>query len=176
MATRRLEDRKDLERILGTVGDAMTATVVYVTPDMELGTAVRLMESSGVSGAPVVEEGRVLGVVTLQDIFNRLPLPGTHVETTGPFHRWERALNELSLRTATLVRDVCSYRALTVEADAPIAAAASLMASGRVNRLPVVDAKGVVCGMVTRGDVLRAVGEAYDRGAWRRSERLAAAR
>jgi CBS domain-containing protein len=175
MATRRLDDRTHMERILGTVGDAMTATVVYVTPDMELGTAARLLERSGVSGAPVVEEGGVVGVVTIQDIFGRLPLPGTQIETSGPFHRWERALNELSRRTATLVRDVCSYRALTVEAGTPLAAAASLMAAGRINRLPVVDANGALCGVVARDDVVRAVAEAYDRAAVRETENLAAA-
>jgi CBS domain-containing protein len=162
MPARRIDDRKQLERVLGSVGDAMTATVVYVTADMELGTAARLLEKAGVSGAPVVDGSRVVGVVTLQDVLSRVPLPGAQVETSGPFHRWERALNELSLRTATLVGDVCSHHPLTVGIDEPLAAAASLMAAGRVNRLPVVDADASLCGIVARDDVVRVVARAYD--------------
>jgi predicted transcriptional regulator len=175
MAMRRVDDRKALDEMLGSVGDSMTATVTYVTPDMELGTAARLLENAGVSGAPVVEEDRVLAVVTLQDVLSRIPLPRARAQTTGPFHRWERALNQLSLRSATLVRDVCSGQALTVSVDTPLAAAASLMAAGRVNRLPVVDSEGRLLGIVARDDVVRAVAGAHDGTAWHRNEDLLAA-
>ncbi len=175
MPNRRAADRDDLERMLGRVGDAMTATVVFVTPDMELGTAARLLEKAGVSGAPVLEEERVVGVVTLQDVFTRMPVPDSNAQTSGPFHRWERTLNELSLRTATFVRDVCSHHALTVSATAPLAEAASLMATARVNRLPVVDADGRLCGVIARDDVVRAVARAYEAAAKRRSDRVLAA-
>jgi CBS domain-containing protein len=120
----------------------------------------------------VVDEGRVVGVITLQDVLTRIPVTDPNAQTTGPFHRWERAQNELSLRTATFVRDVCSHHALTVSPHAPLAAAAALMAAARVNRLPVVDEEGRLAGVLARDDVVRTVARAYEEALERRTRRV----
>lgn len=62
----------DLERRLGTVGEAMTGEVVLLEADTLADVAVRCLERTWVSGAPVIDRGRVVGVVTLGDL-----LPGS---------------------------------------------------------------------------------------------------
>ena len=56
-----------LDRQLGSVGDAMRADVLVLTPETPGDVAARRLERAGVSGAPVVRHGRVVGVVTLRD-------------------------------------------------------------------------------------------------------------
>lgn len=51
------------------LGDLMTRTVVTVRPDDRLDHAARLMVEHEVSGLPVVEDGRVAGLITESDIF-----------------------------------------------------------------------------------------------------------
>src|SRR5262245_39368257 len=58
----------DLMTALGTVGESMTRTVVTVTPDMTAGEALGLLRRKGVGGAPVVRDGRVVGIVTVSDL------------------------------------------------------------------------------------------------------------
>jgi CBS domain-containing protein len=163
MKTDVIGEQDQLERLLGTIEDAMTRQVVYVSSDMELGTAARLMESAGVSGAPVLDDDRLVGMVTLSDMFSRLPVRPQQVETSGPFHRWERALAQLSIRGSATVRDVLTPQVTTVRPDDPLALAALLMVRSRVNRLAVADAPGHVCGILTRDDVLRVVARVMNR-------------
>jgi CBS domain-containing protein len=50
-----------IERLLGTVGEAMTGEVVVLHVDTPVDVAVRRLEHTQVSGAPVVDHGRVAG-------------------------------------------------------------------------------------------------------------------
>jgi predicted transcriptional regulator len=57
--------------------------------------------------------------------------------------------------------------ALTVEADQSVAAAAVVMCEGGVNRVPVIDQKHHVAGILTRDDVVAAVARAHERASGR---------
>lgn len=155
-ASARVDPRR-LEGALGTVEEAMTVDVTFVTPDMELGAAARLLELAGVTGAPVVDGSKVVGIVTLGDLLSRIPVPTGKVETTGPFHRWEHVLASLSSRTGLTVGDVMTRRVVTVTVTEPLTRAARLMAKGRISRLPVVDGHGHLRGILSREDVVAAV-------------------
>ncbi len=146
------------ERLLGDVGAAMTRTVVSIAPEASLGVAARVLERAGLSGAPVVEAGTIVGVVTVSDLLSRAPRPIGRIETTGPFHRVEPVLAEISRRTGATVRDVMTSPVVTVSADTSLVSAAGTMASRGINRLPVVDEAGHACGVLTRDDVVAAVG------------------
>ncbi len=147
-----------VERLLGPVGAAMTRTVVSIAPDASLGVAARVLERAGLSGAPVVDAGTIVGVVTVSDLLSRAPRPIGRIETTGPFHRVEPVLAEISRRTGATVRDVMTSPVVTVTADTSLVSAAGTMASRGINRLPVVDEAGHACGVLTRDDIVAAVG------------------
>jgi CBS domain-containing protein len=85
-----------------------------------------------VSGAPVVDRGRVVGVVTLRDLLVPV-LAGGLVMTTGPFHRHEHQL------TAYRVHELMTAEPMTARPDWPLARAVLAMERAGINRLPVVD-------------------------------------
>jgi len=137
----------------------MTREVLTVSPDSGLGVAARALEAAGVSGAPVVEGGKVVGIVTLQDLLSRAPATAGEIQTTGPFHRVEHLLTEISTRTGVAVGDVMTAPVTIVRADTPLARAARLMTGAGINRLPVVDEQERPCGILTRDDIVAAVGK-----------------
>lgn len=135
------------QELLGTVGEAMTAEVVVLHTDTPADVAMRRLEHSRVSGAPVVDHGRVVGVVTLRDLQVPLLAEGP-LQTTGPFHRHEQLLRGLQ------VRDLMTAEPVTASADGTLAEAVLAMDAAGVNRVPVVDRAGRPVGILTRDDVL----------------------
>jgi CBS domain-containing protein len=136
-----------LERLLGTVGEAMTAEVVALQADTPADVATRRLERMQVSGAPVVDHGRVVGVVTLRDLLVPVLADGP-VQTTGPFHRHEHRL------TGYRVQELMTAEPVTARVDSPLAEAVLFMDQAGINRVPVVDAGGHPVGILTRDDVL----------------------
>ncbi|MEV5955007.1 CBS domain-containing protein [Streptomyces sp. NPDC051987] len=118
-----------------TVGDVMTRAPVAVGRDAPFKDVVALMDRWKVSALPVLEReegaeggGRVIGFVSEAD----LTRPGGL--TAG---------------------ELMNAPAVTVRADATVAEAARLMARRGVRRLPVVDDRGVLQGIVSRADLLK---------------------
>ncbi len=153
---------------LGSVRDSMTKSVVTLRPEESLGDAARELERAKVSGGPVVKDGVVVGVVTLHDLFRAADVPLHATATSGPWLRFEHVL----ARARKTVDDVMTRRALTVEADQPLAAAAVVMSQGGVNRVPVIDQERRVAGILTRDDVVAAVARAYERAGGRTDQSL----
>ena len=137
-----------LEVLFGTVGEAMTSEVLVLDADTPVDVAVRRLEHSQVSGAPVVHRGRVVGVVTLRDLLVPVLADGP-VLTTGPFHRHEHQL------TTYRVHQLMTIEPLTARTDWPLTQAVLVMDQLGVNRVPVVDSNNRPAGIVTRDDVLR---------------------
>jgi CBS domain-containing protein len=137
-----------LAGLLGTVGEAMTGEVVVLEADTPVDVAVQRLERTEVSGAPVVDHGRVIGVVTLRDLLVPVQADGP-VQTTGPFHRYEHQL------TSYRVHELMTAQPVTARPDWPLARAVLAMDQGGINRLPVVDSAGRPAGILTRDDVLR---------------------
>ena len=136
-----------LDGLLGTVGEAMTGEVVVLEAETPVDVALRRLEHTQVSGAPVVHHGRVVGVVTLRDLLVPV-LADRPVLTTGPFHRHEHHLS------AYRVRELMTNEPVTTQPDWPLARAVTAMEEAGINRLPVVDWAGRPVGILTRDDVL----------------------
>jgi CBS domain-containing protein len=69
--TATLPNGTGLASLLGTVEEAMTARVLALAADTPADVAARRLELAQVSGAPVVDRGLVVGVVTLRDLSRR---------------------------------------------------------------------------------------------------------
>jgi CBS domain-containing protein len=133
------------------VGDVMTTSVVTVdriTPYKEI---ARLLAEHRISGLPVLKMGReVAGVVTEADLL--AAQAGTarrlHASVTRSWwpHRQEHA--------ALTAGELMTAPAITVGPHVTIPAAARLMNTHRIRRLPVVDDKGRLIGIVSRRDLL----------------------
>lgn len=140
-------DRARLMDLLGTVRHAMSTSVVNLSPDTPRFEAVGILRRRRVGGAPVVENGRVIGVATESDLLALAP----HSQTTGPF------LRPRQRGTEWCVRDAMTRTVIVASPDEPLGAAVVKMYDAGVNRLPVVDDDGQTVGIIARDDVLRAV-------------------
>jgi CBS-domain-containing membrane protein len=121
--------------------DIMTADVAAVRSDASYREMAALLRSRRVSGLPVVDaEGVVVGVVSETDLLEKA------------LDRWPRRKH---VTTAELTaRDLMTRPAVTTSPDEAVADVARLMSAHKLRRLPVVDARGHLAGIVTRSDVL----------------------
>lgn len=138
------------------VSDVMTRNLISVPPDMPLREVAKLLHDSRISGVPVIDDGRIIGVVSEADLLvkqlgrpvsRRLPLDWIIGEHHDPA--------ELRRRAATTAREAMSAPPITIAEDRPVREAAALMVDRRVNRLPVVSG-GRPIGIVTRSDLVQA--------------------
>lgn len=111
------------------VADLMTRDVVTIKPSTRPRECVRLMRMHGVGALPVVEDGRLVGIVTMTDLVLR---------EDGP--------------TAA---KLMTSRVMAVHPETPVRGAVRVMFEHRVNRLPVTDRDGRLLGIISRSDVLR---------------------
>jgi predicted transcriptional regulator len=135
--------------LLGSVGGTMTQAVVLLAADMPAEWALRHLDRQAVSGGPVVDHGRVVGVVTRRDLLVPVPERGSYADPLA------------GLR----VRDLMTEEPVTARPDWPLVRAVRAMVDHGVNRLPVVDQAGRPLGILTRDDVLRAVAACHQKEA-----------
>lgn len=136
------------------VSDVMTTSVVTVdriTPYQEID---RLLTERRISGVPVLKMGRhVVGVVSEADLLDAEDETARQARLAGALgrrRRLRRPRPHVNLAAGTLM----TAPAITIGPDATIPAAARLMNTHHVRRLPVVDDDGKLVGIVSRRDLL----------------------
>ena len=117
-----------------TVRQIMSDAIQVVHPDMTVQQLLDMMLATRKMGFPVVDFGLV-GIVTLSDT-NRVPKDRAHVMR---------------------VKDIMTREVVTVRPDMPAAEAVKILSQKGVGRLPVVDDRGALVGIVTGKDFLRMV-------------------
>jgi CBS domain-containing protein len=134
------------------VRDVMTTAVVTVdriTPYKEI---VSLLAEHRISGVPVLMMGRqVVGVVTEADLLAAQEQHARRLRFSGRRPSWWWRGRYHSALTAG---ELMSTPAITIGPDATVPAAARLMDAHHLRRLPVVDEKGTILGVVSRRDLL----------------------
>ncbi len=145
-----------------TVRDIMTVDPVTVTPDMTVTEVAKLMVDERVGALPVMEEGRLIGIVTegdliMQDV--KLEFP-TYMHLLDGYILYPPATarfeSELKKAVAATVRDVMTRDPVTVDVDSSVEDAATLLVERDVSRLPVLE-EGRLVGIVSKYDVVRSL-------------------
>jgi CBS domain-containing protein len=136
------------------VSDVMTENVFTATPDTPLKVVATRMLEYGVSGMPVVDGDRLLGVISETDIlFKERTAPDRKGVLDWLVHYGEDPpLAKLEARTAG---EAMTTPAVTIASGRSVSDAAALMLELRIDRLPVVNGDRLV-GIVTRTDLVRA--------------------
>jgi CBS domain-containing protein len=141
------------------VSDLMTTNVVTVGPEATLKEVASLLAEHGISGVPVTEGDRVVGVISEQDfLFKERPSVGLRRGVLA------RLIDETDLMIkidARIARDAMSAPPVTIASGRSVADAAKLMLDEGVSRLPVVDS-GRLVGIITEGDLVRAFARTDD--------------
>jgi len=138
------------------VRDVMTANPRRVGEDTPASEVVDILLPAIFTGLPVVDRaGRPVGIITQGDLIYKagLPLRLGLLARSDPARR-DAAVAALAGKPA---REVMTAPAVTVGEDQPVTEAVGRMLTHAVKRLPVVDAKGVLTGMLSRLDIFKAM-------------------
>lgn len=140
--------------------DIMSTPVISVAPDTLVAEVAALLASQHISGVPVLEQGRLVGVVNEMDLLHRRELGTEQLPAADPWwvrlFRADRAPAHYVKSHATRVRDVMTDAVVSVGEDAPLPEIASVFDSREVRRVCVAR-DGAVVGVITRADLVRAM-------------------
>ena len=143
--------------------DVMTRDVVTVSAGAPVAEAIRLMLDHRVSGVPVVDDGKVVGILTEGDLLRR-----SETGTTRHRPRWLEVLMGPGRMAGEYVRthgrrvdDIMSQNVISVSEDTALDEVVQLMERRRIKRVPVLDGDDLV-GVVSRADLLRALAQALE--------------
>ena len=115
--------------------DVMTTDPVTLGPQATLGEAATLMRQEDCGSIPIVEDGRLVGIVTDRDIVVRAVAAGKDARNTK-------------------VREVMSADPVCISPDTDMDEAAKVMADRQIRRLPVVE-DGKLAGILVIGQIAR---------------------
>lgn len=116
-----------------TIKDVMTANVRVVEPDMSMAVVMDLLRKHRISGVPVVTDGNLLGIISIEDLIR-------------------------CLQKGDLQAHVSAYmtsKVITVNSYDPVIKALEKFDKARVGRLAVIDTDNKLAGMITKGDITR---------------------
>jgi CBS domain-containing protein len=147
------------------VRDYMQSSVVTVEAEAKLADVERLLVEQQIGGAPVLDSGKVVGVISRSDLVKQLVVEQSLSEMVSDYYR-DPGLAQPDSSADTVadnerlqgqkVRDVMATRLIAVAPDEGIDAAARVMREQHVHRVLVTD-QGKLAGIVTAYDLLRAL-------------------
>ena len=157
------------------VRDIMNVKPVTVQEEASLSDAARILRENKVSGLPVLDGEKLVGIVSESDLLRLLSveenegglwLPSPFEILEVPFRdlvKWERMRQGADEITKKKVAGVMSRNLHEVGPNDSIEEAAGIMTRHRINRLPVVEG-GHLVGIVTRGDIISGLGMRHEEG------------
>jgi acetoin utilization protein AcuB len=126
------------------VGERMSHPIISMAPDMPVHDALNMFKRERIRRAPVVKEGKMVGIVSDKDLLNASPSPASSLSV------WE--MNYLLSKIT--VSEVMTKKVITVAEDTPIEEAARIMADNKIGGLPVMRDSHVV-GIITETDLFK---------------------
>lgn len=139
------------------VSDVMSTTVDYVNTNTKVKDVCRLIFGRGINGIPVCKGKKVIGHISEKDILSRF-YPSMQEYMEDPLHEsnFEEMEGKVEQIFALTADKIMSRSVTTITPDTPLLRAQSTMFVNKVGRLPVVDKKGNLVGIITKGDIFRA--------------------
>ncbi|MFW5993666.1 MAG: CBS domain-containing protein [Halanaerobiaceae bacterium] len=142
-----------------TAKDIMTKEVITVDPETSVEEAAELMSQYNVSGLPVLDNGKLVGIVTEKDLIvkdKKLHFP-EYINLIGGIiylESYKKFQEEFKKYIAVKVKDLMTKNVETISPDTPESEIAEIMSKEEVNRVPVLAGDELV-GIVTRGDLIK---------------------
>jgi CBS domain-containing protein len=146
-----------------TVTDVMTCDPIVVQRETPLEEAIRILAENRFSGLPVVDHGgKLVGIISETDLMWRetgvtppayIMFLDSVIYLQNPA-TYDRELHKVLGQT---VGEVMTKNPVSISPQETVKAAAQLMHDRHIHRLPVVDSESQVVGILTRGDIIRAM-------------------
>ncbi|HEX2198733.1 MAG TPA: CBS domain-containing protein [Burkholderiales bacterium] len=140
--------------------DIMTTPVISVTPDTTVSEIAALLFERRISAVPVLEDGRLVGIVSEADLLHRHELGTDCIAQSGSW--WlrlfsaDRSIEEYIKSHARRARDIMTREVATVAPETSVAEVATVLERRAVKRVPVVEA-GRLAGIVSRANLVQAL-------------------
>ncbi len=127
------------------VREWMTSPVKTIIPATPISTAHQMMKELGIRRLPVVENNKLVGIITIGDVREASPSDATTLSIWELNYLWAQLTAE----------KIMTRKILTVHPTTPILDAAELMLNQKVSGLPVVNEQGELVGMITESDMFK---------------------
>jgi CBS domain-containing protein len=151
------------------VRDVMCTNVVCFSPESSVFEVARILSEKNISGAPVVENEKVVGVISTSDIVKfiktKLKIGSVHeipslsllfldlIKTGKDFVELKKEVKKIE---NVKIKNIMSKKVVSISPEASIFDAAELMDKYDVNRLPVIE-NGKLIGIIARADIIKAI-------------------
>jgi len=141
--------------------DIMTRDVTTVSPNTSVRDIAAVMVEKHISGVPVLtDNGQIIGMVSQSDLLHRAELG-----TERKYKWWFRSLADSNALAQDYAKahgrkahDIMSRYVVSVRDDAELRDVADILDNYRIKRVPVVQ-EGRLVGIITRGDLVRALSQ-----------------
>lgn len=142
-----------------TAQDIMTREVITFSPETSVAEAARVLLEKHINGAPVVKDGRIVGILTQSDLVTQqkqlnLPSLFTIFDAVIPLTSTAKVEREMEKIAALTVGQAMTPEPVSVTPDTNIEDIAGLMVDRKLHTLPVV-VDGHVVGIIGMEDILR---------------------
>jgi len=140
--------------------DIMSTPVVSVAPDTPVREIAALLLKRRISGVPVLDKGRLVGLVSEGDLLRRHEIGTDRVKRSGSW--WLRMFSadqtpaEYIKAHGRFAQDVMTREVETITPDTPVAEIATLLEARGIKRVPVMHEKQLV-GIVSRANLVQAL-------------------
>ncbi len=141
--------------------EIMTTPVITVGPDTPVSEIAALLFERRISALPVVEDGRLVGVVSEADLLHRHEIGTDCIVQSSWWLRLfsaDRSIGGYIKSHARQARDVMTREVVSVAPDTAAAEIATLLETRGIKRVPVVDG-GKLAGIVSRADLVQALAQ-----------------
>jgi len=128
-----------------SVGDSMIADLITIHPTERVSHARRLMLDENIGRLPVVEEDRLVGIVTEQDIAKAMRA----FRDLVPSHQQDNRIKKL------LVEDIMKRQVTTVNVDTPIGDVVRTMLKEDIGGIPILNGNDELAGIITQRSIIR---------------------
>jgi acetoin utilization protein AcuB len=123
----------------------MTSDVITVDPETSIVKVSQILKERKIKRLPVLRGGRLLGMITDEDVKEASPSMATTLTADELYH----------LLAETKAKDIMKSNPTTIRPDQTVEVAALKMLEHKVTGIPVVTEKGELVGIISQGDVFR---------------------
>ncbi|MBR8835970.1 MAG: CBS domain-containing protein [Stigonema ocellatum SAG 48.90 = DSM 106950] len=154
--------------MLNTVADVMSRDLIIVKPETPLKEAVQILAERRISGLPVVDDsGKLVGIISETDLMwqeTGVTPPAYIMFLDSVIYLQNPATYERDLHKALgqTVGEAMTKNPITISPNKSLKEAAKVMQEHSLHRLPVLDSEGQVVGILTSGDIIRAMASSQD--------------
>ncbi len=141
----------------------MVKKVITIKKDASIEKLSELLLKNKISGVPVVDDdGKLVGIATEGDLIVRdsdlhFPRYFKLLDSIIYLESLNKFKSNLKKYLGTKVEDVMTAKVRTVRENTPVSEVANIMIRNNVNRVPVLNRKGDLVGIITRADIVRSM-------------------